>query len=646
MKKEAIMGKRLLRILLIREGDLLVRRFFFEVIRFTGESSSRWDLLGKDLKYDGKSGLDALNHILDVGTESQLDDFFTNKSARSIGEVLFDTLFGAQETWVEGLRNFFEIDSHFPDPHPTQRGLRVQVMSEDPLLRGLPWKLARWKSTLLLDVGWSFETTDVEHKLDTVVVPEKCSILVVAPNYVDEKPIGTHSHIQSIREIMASYSEIYRGNDGYLKVVGNRLQIEDALRNGGVDLLYFYGHGKLQSEELSLVVENAEDIEKSDHVQFEDLKRWMNGRYPKIAYFNGSHLGMSGNQSAFYQLEEVPIVIANRTAALMDQAGEQAISWFRRVFVGLKNPVSTLHKLTVTQSSNDFKWAMVSTHVRCERCLIQRPSGVVRPYSQFNPLSFDREMQRAQTIERVTRLVKSKRSAEAIVAYGDAGTLVEEHSEQLVERLNQLFSHHLRTKSIVALLPDGDLDSRRLREELFEAFKVTMDGDLQTTMRKWAPSIDYNITPIIWIDWRPHHTKSASSMSTADLKDWLVFCQDELPRYCPFGMRIVSFIGLEVNMKDYDEFGTALKRCQTEFIGPRFECSILPVLSRVEEIDIIRFLLESPSHTKCPEDLIPRIAHLLIRATGGVYSEVMKWFRKGSEETSWAQIHEELERFQ
>jgi hypothetical protein len=106
---------------------------------------------------------------------------FLDDKATAMGTLVFRLLLGDQERWEPVLRSVFGRPLPAPRPTPTFGAVRMRIASEDPLLLGLPWRLASWQGQILAENGWTFSTTgEVEPTADLLTVTPP-AILAVLP---------------------------------------------------------------------------------------------------------------------------------------------------------------------------------------------------------------------------------------------------------------------------------------------------------------------------------------------------------------------------------------------------------------------------------------------------------------------------------
>src|SRR5262249_40006422 len=155
-----------------------------------------------DLQVDGGIGLDAVAKLLDRGDGNELLAQLSQSRLTDVGEILYRVLLGPEATEEAVLREAFDE----PDgarPSPILDALRVRVVTTDPLLMGMPWRLTSWQGRRLIEppLSWTFEVSAVLDPRLPVRFPRPARLLVLAPGKVDGlRDLEPDQHVVELQE--------------------------------------------------------------------------------------------------------------------------------------------------------------------------------------------------------------------------------------------------------------------------------------------------------------------------------------------------------------------------------------------------------------------------------------------------------------
>lgn len=597
-----------------------------------GEFGSNWDIweeVGINYRLAHRSGLDALNKLLDDGSPGKLVQHFTGDRLLEAGQVMFEALLG--DDWKSLLHRVVEGQTH--DSYPTRLALRVRILTDDPVLANLPWSITAWQGRTLLDHDWTFEVVSREVPIEAVEIRQPCRILVIAPNYEKMKCIDTARHLNSLLEALGRVSGDYHSTSEYLTVAQGRQAVRHALECRTPDVLYFFGHSSTRDGELLLQLGAPGAMAEPTTVR--ELKQWMSRRFPKIAFFNGCRTGQKSWSSASHQLSmDVPLVIAHRTNAWSPQTGEMAVQWFKACLGELEEPVPAIHRLQVRANTRVKGWTALTIHTDYSTLRIRRPPGR-RPL--INPLSFDRDAQRALTVRQVAHLARDeKQRVEAILAYADVGNLVEEISGQLFEDIGIELHGKVHAEALTVHLPYR-------KDHLFQALDDALDrgrtdGEFNLKLRDLEACLDGDVVPVLWLDWR-HPMNEPSELSETDIRTWFAYGCERLADACPESLRIVSFISIQKPADEHDRFHKTIDSFREKIWSEQFHITLLPALGNVSTALLMDELRKKYD---CPTGLVSDVARSIHAVTNGVYGDVMEWIRLGMDST-WHYVLDELQ---
>ena len=192
---------------------------------------------------------DPLDRYLNLKLLPQLND------PNGYGKVLFDILFGGTKDWEPVLRLLFDRPDG-PRPNPTLHPVRLRIHVEDPLLAGLPWRIAVWNRQPLLDAGWVFTMTHTLDPTADLLSTAPFNVLVVAPQLLKVQGGGPHEpeHARAVFDVLQKAWPTGR-DAGYVQVARTRADLEQGLRDLRPLLLYAYGYGSVMGGRPCLLLE-------------------------------------------------------------------------------------------------------------------------------------------------------------------------------------------------------------------------------------------------------------------------------------------------------------------------------------------------------------------------------------------------------
>ena len=623
-----------------RDGDVLRRSYFApragHLENYDSESS--WAGFDDALHFGDFVGLEGLAALLDEGSGEPLKTYLMGKKLVTVGEVLFRVLFGEKKDWAPLFRAVHQLERRGPEPTPVVRGLRLRILSRDPLLAGLPWRLTAWQGRWLMDLvpvpgqSWTFETV-VEEELGGVVeLPVPCKILVVAPRW---KPAGTEEHLDALRTVWRDVSEQYEDRN-HLLVVEDREGLQQALRAMQPQILYYYGHGGDERGQPSLLL-GGEGANR-DPLPLADLRGMFAGTPPSLVFLNACQLGAGEWQNAGRQLiPPVPFVCANRTLAFSKYATQLATSFFQRLLKEGKDPVAALHHLPREVSTRDFQWATMVAWTSYRQWAV-RPEARQRLHRRPGD-RLDRDYQRALARKHVDELRKSpNRRVEVFISCGFEGSLIDRLGDQLYD--------YLRHQEIRITWRQRDpedpnplvFESDRLQEEL-EIWLGNQEVGLKHALSAEVPS--RGKIHVLGLDWGVFGPRRRLHPSIDDLAEWLCFCADVLAPNCPDDLRIVCHLALEVSLGEEEALEDEIEELADQHLSDAFRCTVLPILDDVKLRDIRNYLADR-ANTNCPATLAREVARLIYAKTEGHYQETVALIDEG--EKGWNQFYRKLKK--
>ena len=623
-----------------RTNGLLHRSYYFPDYGHLSKYDHvcTWSQFATDFAFDGQRGLDALASLLDRGGEEALEKHLMGKKLVTVGEALFEVLFGGSAEWTPLLRAAFKVQPDDADPSPTFQGLRVRIWAEDPVLANLPWRSTAWQGRWLMNAlpggtpGWIFETVVGDRPRRPVNLPGPCKILVVAPQCIEAE---TDQHLDELRRTLEDISEQYK-DETHLRIVEGRGDLETALRGMRPHVVYYYGHGGSVNEQPCLLLGGVG--ESPVPLPMQDLRILLEGHPPLAVFLNACKLGAGGWQCAGRQLlPPVRFVCANRTTAFSRYSTQMACHFFQRFLGEGRDPVVSLHALPGTVSTTDFQWATATVWSDYPQWVTRLEQG--KRLHRKPGQRLDRDSQRALARKHVDELTASpNRRVEAFVTYGSEGALVHRFGDQLHDYLHK---NKIRIKWKNRDPEDADpvvFEPIHLEEDL-RIWLGDPEAPLQHIFNLQVPSRD-NVH-VLALNWGTYGGENRQGVPTWDeLGDWLAFCAD-LANHCPDDLRLVCHLSLEISVDEHSTYEEKIEDLADRLDHDQFRCTLLPVLDDVKRRDIRNYLADR-SNTNCPPSLVPDVSRLIFDKTKGRYEETVALIEEG--EDGWSRLHHKLQR--
>lgn len=322
----------------------------------------------------GRTGLDALAHVLTDGTRETLEEGLSDPLARRAGGALFEVLFGSsKERWTAALRPLFPEGPVVPTRHP----VRVRIWTDAPVLLGLPWGLTALETSYLRDHGWTFEVTDRREPSGDRRLRLPTAVLLILPGLrsgtKDEHRADLHR--AALEEVFESYYSNSTAHPKQFVVAQTREEVVAALRDVRPQLVYFYGHGEAR-ESPGLVIPPERPTYAGAHVwSAHDIEHAIReSKAPiELIYLNGCMTAQGGLQSvALRLLQVVPAVVAHATTAWSNEAGQTATRWLRRILGEEADPVVAAYVRDVDQPVRGVGWLPVVAMTRYRTFGVER----------------------------------------------------------------------------------------------------------------------------------------------------------------------------------------------------------------------------------------------------------------------------------
>ena len=216
-------------------------------------------------------------------------------------------------------------------------------------------------------------------------------------------------------------------------------------------------------------------------------------------------------------------------------------------------------------------------------------------------------------------------------------------AEQLYEHLRRNAREVAQVRRLPLPLPTStSFEVPQLEFEVRRQLGLSDRDALGTALAERKPRGPGRARPILLLDWGTRGTTSDNRLSIGALEAWLTFCCQHLAVLCPKDLRLVSCLTLEIDQEGHARLENAMQalRAEARFRDRTFRLELLPPLDQIEANDLADFL-NSPGNSSCPDDLLPVMPELIVKATNGRFRETVELIEQ-AERTDWYELHDEL----
>jgi hypothetical protein len=548
-----------------------------------------------------------------------------------LGEM-FTLLFGAETEWEPVFRRLFQQPAPQPRPNPILASVHLRICTEEPLLLALPWSLTTWNGYRLSgEQGWTFTTTGVLDPTEDVITSTPCPVLIVAPASGTPDP----HHPQAISEALRQIWPTGRHAD-YVRQVGTRRELENALSGMRPHLVYVYGCGGRTGNQPGLLLDDG-------WLSLNMLNGWFkqHSPHPAVVFLNVTGLTDAGLTPGQALGGSVPLVIWRRVSEWEADAASTATQWLYRWLQKGKNPVAAL------QSVDEFSNLAAHSRYRTWQTNVQSATWRER----LARLVLDRDEQKALVGKHLKELARSdSRRIMALVAYAAPGNLLDALPDQLQHYLDLELADLAEITWKRLRFPDF---WDQLQDDLAAELKLQLQADsgepVAHLLRRHAPRV---VGPgkraVLWLNWGTfgQGDNHQQPLTPSQLEDWLRFCGDFLSRNCPTDLRIVCYAAIETAESEHQRLAEKLQSFGWKPLcrRPEFRLSVLPPLGKVEESHLYDFLVDGQS--QCDPGIQAEVARRLIAKTGGDFEPLVALIEKAEEGGSWDALLTRLQREQ
>lgn len=542
----------------------------------------------------------------------------------AVGDALFALLFADGAPLAEALSELTGRTS--ADLRPTRYGLRLKIVTADPLLSGLPWRLIRgqgyWLTTGALP--WTVEVAPTSAPLPSVQLRAPAKVLIIAPHAAG---LGTATHVATLRELLLERAGI---DESYVQVVDDQRGLERALVGMEPSIVYAFCHG---TGDGGLALTDGPVG-----------AAWLRARVsrdapPRLLYVNACGTGAGGWSAAGHQLVDcVPAVIANRTLVRPADAAARALSWFSAVLGDGLDPVTALHALPEQTHLEDPAWWTPVVHAGYDVWDTEKARRARRWPSVARRL--DRLHQRGLALARLDRLVTgNRRRVDAWIGSGPPGRRVDQLAPHLADYLEVAAAHQVQLN--ITHTVEFPVDRRWLAEDLEDAVVAALDAEgepLEYALNRIAQSrIRPGCLPLLWLDFgsfgKDAHLDLRPPLKPTALRDWLAWCDDSLAPRCPPGLRIICI--LTVQTTKAEKLERVVLDYRTDHAQERFNCYPLPPVAGVPLNELLDFFTDS-DNTSCPPSLATELARAIHHAARD-YDELVRFIEDG-QANGWSRL--------
>lgn len=541
-----------------------------------------------------------------------------------IGDALFALLFGdgaALSTALGELTGRTQADLR-----PTRYGLRLKLVTADPLLSGLPWRLIRgggyWLTTGALP--WTVEVAPTTAPQPSVQLRAPAKVLIIAPHAAG---LGTAAHVAALQAVLLERAGI---DEAYVQVVTDARGVQRALAGMEPSIVYAFCHG---TGDGGLALADGPVT-----------AAWLRANLaaaapPRLLYVNACGTGAGGWTSAGHQLvDQVPCVISNRTLVRPIDAAARALSWFSAVLGDGLDPIAALHALPEPLRLEDPAAWTPTVHAAYDVWDTEKARRARRWPSVARRL--DRLHQRGLALARLDRLVTgSRRRVDAWIGSGPPGRRVDQLAPHLADYLEVAAAHQVQLN--ITHTVEFPIDRRWLAEELEDAVLAALDAEgepLEYALNRLAQSrIRPGCVPLLWLDFgsfgKDRSLDLHPPLKPTELRDWLAWCDDSLAPRCPPGMRIVCILTLQTLKAEKLE--RVVLDYRTGHAQERFNCYPLPPVAGVPLNELLDFFTDA-DNTSCPPSLATELARAIHTAADD-YDALVRYIEDG-QANGWSRL--------
>jgi TIR domain len=544
------------------------------------------------------------------------------RKSTELGARFFEILLGGDRDWPSVLRKALGEEVHSPVRH----ALRVRIVTDDALLRILPWAITSWRHYPLAEQGWTFEIAASSQPNPYIRLDTPCTAAMISAEPSGLPPLGSDAHHAGLEAIFGQAWN-HPPRKPYLErartVAAATTMLQSAPR-----LLYLYTHARLGGAGLELILEDENG--RAISIDVADLLG-LTSRPPQVLV-----LQTVGNCPPSPPIKGIPLLLHLRRESASFHARQELQVWWSSVLGGQWDPAKAFHELGAEARCSG---TIITDYERWETTLSHHTPKTDRPRSRL-----DRRLQRQAIWDAVRDLVQSpQRRISCIVVYGSPGNLLDHFSNQSIDTLKEWDPNLARVHHYRLHLPESrdSLTSEAIEEKFRDLMQLQPAQELSEALqeRYGGPQA----TPVHFFDWGTYGPGHMSALRTDQLEMWLSFCCENLRGACAGRRRILNYIAVLVSETRHTAVLNWIEQTRQEarFRQTHFDLVLVPALGKVTTTDLARFM-ETEDNSSCPQEYLHDLPQRIILKTGGDFEQTVKLLEEAERGMMWPELYETL----
>lgn len=589
--------------LLRRRG---VRELTVELRLRDGRVDRRYSLPGWDLQKHASVDRGRLEALLDLHPEEHPE----------LGTALFEVVLGSD--WTEVLPKVTQDDRGTPIRH----GIRLRVVTDDPLLDRLPWATCHWNGYHLADMGWTFELA-ARGPARPVWLDTPCTALMIGAETDGAAKLGVEGHWASFQALL---HRAWRHplNTRLFRLAGTFDAVRQALKEGP-RLVYVYGRAGEGAGGLELAL--ADGV-----VPFTFLTAAWAERPPEILVLN-----TVGRSPLAPRLPRVPVIVHLRHAEGNRGARGLAQAFWSDVLESGADPVRAFHDL----GARAWRCGVVRTEYQGWEVRLSD----LTPKDDRPRAWLDRLVQREAVMTEVRKLANEPhRRVSCVVAWGSGGNLVNHFAVQVVATLKDWARGLARIQRHDLPFPSsrGALSAADFEEVMRDSMHLQPEQDLSAAFaapRRGGPAQVH----VHFLNWGCYGPGQRPALKASHLEAWLDFCCGPLAAAAGGVTRILSYVAVVVAADKHAALAQRLDELARlpRLRQPHFELRHLQPLRPVTPKDLDDFLAIE-GNTSCPAEYRHDIAERICASTGGEFEATVELLEEAERGMMWPDLYHNL----
>lgn len=456
-------------------------------------------------------------------------------------------------------------------------------------------------------------------------------MLVFAPQPVNLQKTNAESHLEKLENLLSAYDpKLSQGRN--LQLAYTAEEFTRLAKEFKPEILYYYGHGKGDIQKARLCFAVGKNHEHRN-VPIANLALFLrNNKIPlKIAYINCCFGDAGGFLGAGIQLGDfVPVVITNRTVAMIDTAQAQAMAFWEDVLIKGTPPhkaVSTLYsrmgELDLTTA--DIRWMTPVIHCHYNNWKSNPPKSPNRmAHDPFWHLKIDRVSQFSTVATQTRQMLREQKPRTlAFVWYGEQGQGIEKFNQ----RLNIELREDLTNTHIYEIRPEWPVEfhnpHRSFSDMLTEVFEVNDLDDIPARIRSKSHGT-FGKQTLVYVRHQP--VKSPKLFNPGRLKTYLEWWDHTFVSLLKQSQHFV-LLGIPFSVKNPPKFLAELEKEHLDNLD--LNDTVFRVLDEMEKIarrDLLDFL--RTHNIRLPIKRRDQVLEHILKKTGGHYNKTVEQLKK------------------